>query len=70
MRTDVRRLIAAGGLIWLASILAVGGIGLVGCGTQGREQIEKAANEARVKVNQYCDARQKAIEALGTAGAE
>lgn len=60
MRADVRRVI-------IAALVLAGVAGLLAaCGSASRAQIEKAADEARVKVNQYCDARQKAIEALGT----
>lgn len=66
MRPDVRRLIVA----TIATALAVGGIALVGCGPAHREALAKAEADARAKVNAYCTARQKAIEALGAAGAE
>lgn len=43
---------------------------LAACGGAGSAELEKAAAEARAKMNQYCDARQKAIEALSEAGAQ
>lgn len=64
MRPDVRRLI-------LAALVLVGGAGLVAaCGGASEQEIRKAADEARASLNKFCDARQKAIEALGAAGAE
>lgn len=61
MRPDVRRLILAG-----ASLVLVCGAGyLAACSGAHREALAKAEADARAKVNQYCDARQKIIEALG-----
>jgi len=52
----------------LAFLLVLGaGIDLLAaCGSASRAQVEKAADEARARVNAYCDARAKALEALGT----
>lgn len=46
-------------------VLASGIAALVACSSASREEFAKAEAAARAKVNQYCDARQKAIEALG-----
>lgn len=59
MRRDVRQFIVA------ALVLVCGSACLAACGSAHRETLEKAAAEAQRKVNAYCDARQKAIEALG-----
>jgi hypothetical protein len=66
VRTDVRKAIIAS----VATALAIGGLALVGCGPAHREALAKAEADARAKVNAYCDARAKVIEALGAAGAE
>lgn len=66
MRPDVRRLILAAVL----TALAAGGLALAGCGASGEQAARKAADESRATLNKFCDARQKAIEALGAAGAE
>lgn len=63
MTPDARKLILAG----LATVVLVGcSFAVASCGSASREQVEKAADEARTRVNAYCDARAKALEALGT----
>lgn len=42
---------------------------LAACGGSGGAQAKQIADGAREAVNKYCDARQKALEALGEAGA-
>lgn len=66
VRADVRWVIIAA----VAAALAVGGLALAGCGPAHREALAKAEADARAKVNAYCDARAKVIEALGAAGSE
>ena len=61
MNPNARLIIAT-----LATMGAVGSASVAGCVAPSREQVERAAEEARAKVNAYCDARAKAIEALGT----
>jgi len=53
----------------LATALATGGAALAGCGAQSQQELERANAAVMAKVNAYCDGRQKAIEALGEAGA-
>ncbi len=69
MSPYARKLILAAGCLYMATILAVGIAGVAGCAHPSGAQIEKAARDAQVKMNAYCDARAKAIEALGAAGA-
>jgi protein subunit release factor B len=54
-------------------MVAGGALGLLdACGGAGGQEAQRLADEARRRVNLYCDARAKAIEALGTgeAGAQ
>lgn len=44
-------------------------VGLAACGGSSGAQAKQIADGAREAVNAYCDARQKALEALGEAGA-
>ncbi len=50
-----------------AVVLAVLAFGLAGCSVAARQ---KAADDVRLAINRYCDARQKVIEALGVEGSE
>ncbi len=45
---------------------------LAACGGAGGQEAQRVAADAREAVNRFCDARQKALEALGTgeAGAQ
>jgi len=56
-------------LRYALAFLMVLGAGLdllaVGCGAGGQEA-QRVASDAREAVNRYCDARAKALEALGT----
>jgi len=52
----------------LALVLAACVACVVGCGAAGGEQAQKVADEARAKINAYCDARAKALDALGIDG--
>lgn len=53
-----------------AALLAFCAAIVVACSSANREELRKASDEARAKVNQYCDARQKTLDALGAAGAQ
>ena len=52
----------------LASAMVLGSLArlLAACGGAGGQEAQRLADEARAKVNAYCDARAKALEALGT----
>ena len=56
-------------VIIAALVLAGAAALLAACSGASRAQLDKAAADTRKAVNAYCDARAKAIEALGEAGA-